>query len=141
MPTEANRVLVRRGFEEGMNRRNFKVFDQIISPKYVNHNMPTPMPGPEGFKHAVGVFTSAFPDFHVTIEDIVSEEDRVVTRGYFSGTHKGAFMNVPPTGRTVKVQYIDMWRFEEGKAVENWVQMDMLGLMQQIGAIPAPPHP
>src|SRR5581483_2374856 len=97
--------------------------------------MPAPAPGPEGFKQVLEMFTSAFPDIHITIEDVIAEGDKVVTRGYFTGTHRGAFMNVPATGRTVKVSYIDIWRLANGQAVENWVQMDLLGLMQQIGLV------
>jgi predicted ester cyclase len=62
----------------------------------------------------------------------------VVTRGVFAGTHRGDFMGIPATGRKVSIKYLDIWRLENGKAKENWVQMDMLGMMQQLGVIPAP---
>jgi hypothetical protein len=64
--------------------------------------------------------------------------DKVVTRGYFTGTHKGEFRGIQATGRQFKISYIDIWLLEGGKIVENWVQLDQLGLMQQIGAIPSP---
>ncbi len=133
---ELNKAIVRKGFEEGLNKRNDAVFDELLAPTYVNHNLPAPVPGPEGFKQVLGMFTSAFPDIHITLEDVIAEGDRVVTRGYFTGTHRGAFMNVPASGRSVKVSYIDIWRIADGLAVENWVQMDLLGLMQQIGVGP-----
>ena len=139
MSTEANKSLIHRGLEEGMNRRNFNIFDQVIGPDFVNHSLPAPTPGPQGFKHVVGMFTTAFPDLHVTVEDAIAEGDRVATRGFLTGTHKGPFMNVPPTGKAIKVAYIDMWRVADGKAVENWVQMDIMGLMQQLGAVPSQP--
>jgi predicted ester cyclase len=73
---------------------------------------------------------------HVTLEDEIAEGDKVITRGYFSGTHQGEFQGIPPTGKQIKVSYIDIWRVENGKLVENWIQMDMVGLLQQLGVIP-----
>ena len=84
------------------------------------------------------MFLTAFPDFHVTLEDVIAEGDKVASRGVWRGTHQGNFMGIPATGKSVAVSYSDIWRFENGKAVENWVQMDMLGLMQQLGVAPAP---
>jgi predicted ester cyclase len=138
MSTEQNKTNVRRGFEEGMNQRNFAVFDELLASNYVNHTLPAPVPGPEGMKAVVGMFVAGFPDFHVVIEDIVGDGDLVCTRGYFTGTHTGDFQGIPPTGKSIKAGYIDIWHLEAGKAVENWVQLDMLGLMQQLGVIPAP---
>ena len=69
---------------------------------------------------------------------MLGEGDKVVTRGTFTGTHQGEFNGIPATGKKVKVSYCDIWRVENGKCVENWVQMDMVGLMQQLGVIPAP---
>ena len=79
------------------------------------------------------MFRTAFPDFKVIIEDEVVCGDHVATRGSFSGTHTGEFMGIPPTGRSFHCTYSDIWRLEHGKGRENWVQMDMLGLMQQLG--------
>jgi steroid delta-isomerase-like uncharacterized protein len=135
---EQNKALVRRGFEEGVNQRKLSTFDEIIAPNYVNYSMPTPMPGPEGLRQVISMFLAAFPDMQVTMETVIAEADKVAARGYFTGTHTGDFMNIPPTGKPIHVSYIDMWRIEDGKAVENWVQMDMMGLMQQLGVIPAP---
>jgi steroid delta-isomerase-like uncharacterized protein len=133
---EENKALVRRGFEEGMNQKNLDVFAELLAPDYVNHNMPAPAPGPEGFKQVMAMFVQGFPDFHLTVEDMIAEGDTVATRGYFTGTHNGEFMNIPATGKQVTVSYIDIWRMENGKAVENWVQIDQLGMLQQLGVIP-----
>lgn len=138
MPTDDYKEKVRRGFEEGMNRQNFALFEEYLAPNYVNHSLPAPMPGPQGFILVVQGFFSAFPDFRVTLEDIVAEGNLVSTRGYMSGTHQGDFQGIPPTGKTVKVAYCDLWRGENGQLVENWVQLDMLGMLQQLGVIPAP---
>ena len=140
MSSEENKALIRRLFEEGINQNKPGVFDELIAPGYVNYDLPAPAPGPEGFKMVIGLFQAAFPDMHATVEEALAEGDKVITRGYFTGTHKGDFQGIPPTGKQIKVKYIDIWRVANGKAVENWVQMDLLGLMQQLGAIPAPQH-
>jgi steroid delta-isomerase-like uncharacterized protein len=136
--TEENKTLVRRVFEEGINANNPSVFDEVIGASYVNHDMPAPAPGIEGFKQVIAAFTAAFPDMRVVVEDVLAEGDKVVSRGHFTGTHRGAFMGLPATGKPVRVGYIDVWRVADGKLVENWVKLDELGLMQQLGAVPAP---
>jgi predicted ester cyclase len=138
MSTEQNKTNVRRIFEEGINQRNFAALDELVAPNYVNRSFPGPVPGPEGIKAVVGMFLAGFPDMHIVVEDVVAEGDMVCTRGYFTGTHTGDFQGIPATGKSFKAGYIDMWRFEAGRAVENWAQLDMLGLMQQLGVIPAP---
>jgi len=130
---EQNKSLIHRFFEEGINLNKQSVFDEITALNYVNHNLPAPSPGPEGLRQVVGMFKAGFPDLRATVEASIAEDDRVATRGYITGTHTGSFMNIPPTGKSIKVAYIDLWRIENGKATENWVQMDMVGLMQQLG--------
>jgi predicted ester cyclase len=133
-----NKGLVRRVFEEGFTQGNAGVFDEVLAPNYVNHDFPMPVPGREGLKQVLSLFRAAFPDLRVSIEDEVAEGDRVASRGYFAGTHRGEFMGLAPTGKPINVAYIDMWRVENGQLVENWVRMDMVGMMQQLGAIPTP---
>jgi predicted ester cyclase len=135
---EQNKSLIHRFFEDGINQNKWDVFDEIIAPSYVNYNLPAPAPGPEGLRQVVGMFKAGFPDLHTTVEAVIAEDDKVATRGYITGTHQGPFMNIPSTGKSIRVTYTDIWRIENGKAVENWVQMDMLGLMQQLGVIPTP---
>jgi predicted ester cyclase len=81
---------------------------------------------------------SAFPDFKGTIDDIVAEGDKLVLRWTWSGTQKGEFMGVPPTGKSVSFGVIDIFRIAEGKVVEHWGLMDSMSLMQQLGAGPMP---
>jgi len=138
MSNETNKAIIRRVFDEIVNNGNLGVADELIGPAYVNHGVPVPATGPEALKMAVGLFRTAFPDIHVTLEQVVAEGDRVATHGYFTGTHKGDFNGIPPTGKSIKVAYVDLWRLENGKAAENWVQMDMMGLVQQLGVAPAP---
>ena len=74
----------------------------------------------------------------MTIEDDFAEGDKVGSRGYITGTHKGDFEGLAPTGKQVKFAYIDLWRVENGKLVEFWAQVDYLGLMKQLGLVPKP---
>jgi steroid delta-isomerase-like uncharacterized protein len=136
MSTENNKTTIRRVFEEVVNNGNFGVADELVGPAYVNHGVPVPAQGPEALRMAIGMFRAAFPDIKVTLENVVAEGERVATHGYFTGTHQGDFNGIPPTGKAIKVAYIDLWRLENGKAAENWVQMDMVGLMQQLGVMP-----
>jgi steroid delta-isomerase-like uncharacterized protein len=138
MSTEQNKALIQRVFEEGINQGALEIFDEIIAPAYVNYNMPAPTPGPAGLKQVVGAFITGFPDMHITLEQVIAEGDKVASQGRMRGTHTGDFMGIPATGKAIDITYIDIWRIENGKAMENWVQLDMMGLMQQLGVIPAP---
>lgn len=90
--------------------------------------------GPEALKQLIVQFRSAFPDLHATIDDMVTEGDKVVTRWTATGTHRGAFMGMAPAGRHMTLPIIVITRFERGKAVEDWEVFDGLGLMQQLSA-------
>ena len=84
------------------------------------------------------MFRTAFPDLHVTLEAEFADGNYVFHRGYVTGTHQGEWQGIAPTGKQVKMKTLDIWRVANGKAVENWVQMDMLGLVQQPGVVPTP---
>ena len=131
----ANRELVRRIFEDGINGANDAVLHELLAAGYVNHDLPATRPGPEGFAMVVGVFRTGFPELAIYVEEVIAAGAMVSTRGYFSGTHRGEFMGVQPSGESILVKYIDQWRIEDGQAAESWVSIDLLGLMQQIGAI------
>jgi len=140
MSTEQNKALVRRLMEEVFDRGNISLIDELFAPDFVEHEeLPPGIPaGSEGVKQMSTMFRSAFPDFKATIDDMIAEGDKVVVRGTWSGTHKGEFMGIPPTGKRVSFGVIDIVRIAGGKFVEHWGQMDNMGLMQQLGLIPAP---
>ena len=135
MSTEQNKALVSRLLSNTF--KNLSIADEILDPNYVNYDFPAPAPGIEGWKMVNQMFISAFGDLQVVIEDEIAEGNKVVSRGYFTGTHKDTFMGIPATGKHFTIKYIDIWTVVDGKLKENWVQMDMLGLLQQLGAIPA----
>src|SRR6266498_499570 len=139
MSTEENKALTRRLFEEGFNQNNPSVFDEFITPDFVNYDAPPGIPrGPAGFRQLIAMYRTGFPDMHMTIEEELADGDSVIHRGYVTGTHTGEFQGIPHTGKQIKVKYIDIWRVANGKMAENWVQIDMLGLMQQLGVVPPP---
>jgi predicted ester cyclase len=92
----------------------------------------------EDSKHFFVMLHSGFPGFQSTIEDLLSEGDKVVLRFTFRGTHQGEFMGIAPTGKQVTMSGINILRIADGKIVEMWNQEDVLGMMRQIGAIPEP---
>jgi steroid delta-isomerase-like uncharacterized protein len=138
MGASENKALVRRLFEQGMNERKAEIFNECVAPNFVNHDLPGPTPGPEGFLQSFGMFEAAFPDLQVHLDEVLAaEDDKVITRSHWTGTHKGEFMGVPASGAPVEVNFIDIWRVENGLLAESWVRMDLLGLMQQVGAVPS----
>ncbi len=139
MSTEANKALIRRFTEEYINQGKLALAAELVTSTYVNHLAPPGSPpGPEGENQVLTLFRSAFPDGRVTLEDLVAEGDRVAVRLTFSGTQQGEFMGIPPTGKSFTLAGMNVFRIEHGKIAENWPQLDMLGLLQQLGVIPAP---
>ena len=94
----------------------------------------------EAWRQFSGPFTEAFPDIRLTVEDIFSEGDMVAARVAFRGTHRGEFQGIPPSGKQVAFTSIEVNRVVGGKVEEHRVELDLLGLMQQLGAIPEPEH-
>jgi steroid delta-isomerase-like uncharacterized protein len=135
MSTEQTKAIARNHYEK---TRDLEAAFELISPDVVFQAMPGLPPTYEGWKQAHGMFLQAFPDQQVNIEDEVAEDDTVVTRWTFSGTHRGALMGIPATGKQVSIKGISIDRIDGGKVVEHLAQIDMLGLMQQLGVIPAP---
>ena len=139
MSTEDNKALVRRFYEEVFNQKNTTAIAEFIDPTFVDHSLPPGLPGGiEGARQYIGMYMTAFPDLHLTVEDMIAEGDKVVARFTGSGTQQGAYMNIPPTGKQMTATVIDMFRIAGSKFVEHWLEFDALGMMQQLGVIPAP---
>lgn len=133
MTAEENKQLVRRTWEELFNRGNLSVADELIAADFVNHAAPGSPPGPPSFKQLVLMYRAAFPDAQFLIEDMLADGDRVAMRNTFSGTHQGAFIGVPPTGRHVVQEQMHIVRVAHGQVAEHWAVRDDLSLMQQLG--------
>jgi steroid delta-isomerase-like uncharacterized protein len=136
--SQQNKALVRHGVENVWNGRNVDVVDEIVASDFVIHaaSPEKEIHGREGVRNQFADLRAAFPDLHFTIKDHIAEGDRVVTRWAAQGTHLGAFQGIPPTGKQVELTGIDIDRIANGKIVECWINMDELGLMQQLGVIP-----
>jgi steroid delta-isomerase-like uncharacterized protein len=143
MSVEDNKALVRRFYEDAWNKHNPSVVDQIYAADFVDRSGEIPgIPHTrEGLKQFMAVYLRAFPDVNITVEDQLVEGDRVVTRWTGHGTQTGEFMDMPQSGKKVAVAGVQIDRFSSGKIVESWTLFDQLGMLQQLGAVPAPRQP
>ena len=137
--SEENKNLMRRMMMDVWQDGKLETIDDYFADNFVN-NTPGPGQSPDldGLKTFAAMLGTAFSDATITIDDQISEGDRVVTRWSSTSTHSGDFMGIPATGNQVNVRGIDISRFAGGKVVEGWSEADMMGLMTQIGAIPDP---
>jgi len=139
MSTEQNKAAVRR-YWEGYNAHNLDVWDEVCTPNYINHDPGLPVPDADlqTTKQIIGEGQAVFPDIKSSEEDLIAEGDKVVVRRTFRGTHKGEFAGVAASGKEVTFSGIFIARLTGGKIEEQWAIVDFLGLLQQIGAVPAP---
>jgi steroid delta-isomerase-like uncharacterized protein len=130
-----NKYLIRRLYEEVWNERKLDVVDELISPSHALHdpNVSGLQMGPDAYKRQVAQFTTAFPDLHFAIEDIFSENDKLVASWMISGTHKGEYEGIPPTEKEISVNGITIHHIANGKILDSYVSWDALGLMRQLG--------
>ena len=138
MSAEENKTIVRRWYDthhpERLTEGEAMVTDDF---KAYGLGSPTPL-GREDFKQVGAMFFAAFSDIEQTIEDQVAEGDKVANRGTWQATHTGEFQGIPPTGKRISMTWMGIDRVRAGKIAEHWAQLDMLGLLQQLGAIPQP---
>lgn len=141
MSTEDNKALVRRFYDEVFNNKNMVGVDAFVAPNVIDHSLPPGAPGEiEGVRQTIAMFLTAFPDLHLTLEDIIAEGDKVVVRWTMRGTHQGASLGMPPTGKQFTLPGISLVRLDGGMAAETWVSYDQLVMLQQLGLAPAPAH-
>jgi predicted ester cyclase len=135
--SERNKAVIRRFVEEVQNQKNWEVYDELNDPEFVNLSSPPGVPPDrDGGKLYLRGFLSAFPDCQFTIDDMLADGDQVVTKKTFTGTHTANLGEVPATGKSVTLQFVDIMRVRNGRIVEHWLCMDQLDFMQQLGVIP-----
>jgi steroid delta-isomerase-like uncharacterized protein len=136
--SEQNKAIARRLIAELWNNGNLSVADEIFSPNYEHHDSSTPDfgRGPESEKKRATLYRTAFPDLHLTIEDVIAEGETVMTRWSCRGTHKGDLNGIAPTGKQITISGVTVARASNGKMAESYVNWDALGLMQQLGVVP-----
>jgi predicted ester cyclase len=138
MSEEQNRKAMERIIEEAYSKGNLDVINEVMAPSFVEHQAGIVPPTAEGVKKSIAFLRGAFPDLHLTIEDILAYGDKVWTRSTARGSQQGPFMGLPPTGKPFAITVIDVCRFENGQIVEHWGVADQLAVMAQIGALPRP---
>jgi steroid delta-isomerase-like uncharacterized protein len=137
--TANNKTLVSRFHEDVFGNKDLSRINEVIAPEFVQYLPGTtePIRGPEGFEGwVVGLF-EVFPDLEVPIDEILAEDERVVTRYVMRGTHQGSLMGIPPTARRVEVAGMNVIRLSEGMFVEKRDEYDLFGLLKQLGALPS----
>jgi len=141
MSNDPNKHLAQRWFEEVWNQGRDGAIDELLSPEGVGFGLAdtgTKVHGPEHLKPFVRNFRDALPDLHITIDDMVSEANKVAVRFRVTGTHKGAGLGFPPTGRSIDFTGMTIIQIEKGKLLHGWNNWDQLGMMGQLGVAPGP---
>ena len=135
-----NKVIARRLVEEGYNKHDLKLLDEIFTADAQSHDpqQPTVGRGPDGVRQSMQGYITAFPDSKATIEREIGDGDYVVQHLRTSGTHTGQLGLIPATGKKTSVTGVITSKFKDGKIVETWSLFDQLGLMQQLGVVPTP---
>lgn len=140
MSLEKNKELAHKLVEEVLNQGKINIVDKLLIPDFIEHEeLPPGIPtGREAPKALFTMLHNAFPDFKATIEHLIAEEDKVILHMKWTGTQKGEFMGIPPTGKSISINVIDIIGINDGKFTEHWGVMDRMAMMQQLGVIPAP---
>ncbi len=133
-----NKAVVRRLIDEVWNQRTFDVLDDLFAADALVHDSGAPLPtrGPTCAREGIGAACAAFPDIRINIDDLFASDDKVVLRWSSHGTHRGELQGIPPTNRPMTMTGIAIYRFADGKIVEEWMNNDTLGMLRQLGVVP-----
>jgi steroid delta-isomerase-like uncharacterized protein len=132
-------ALFRQAIDRGWNQGDLGAIDELFAEDFVEHQ-PGIAPGREGVKGSIRFLRTAFPDLRLAVQDVAAEGDRVWLRISATGTHAGPFGEAPATGRTFRIDVIDVARIARGRIVEHWGVADRTSLAQQIGLVPGGAH-
>ena len=136
MTEEENKILLNHFWERVFNQRELDLIDKLFTSDWVYHGAAgQELNGPEELKEFLTIFFNAFPDIHVTVEDMIIEGDKVVTRAIAQGTHKANLMGIAPTEKQINCSVICISRVQDGKITEDWEIIDLFGMLQQLGVI------
>jgi steroid delta-isomerase-like uncharacterized protein len=137
--TDALKTLAQRFVDEVINAQDLQAaLTELVAEDFVEQNpLPGQGPGRTGLADVLGGMFAAFPDLHWVPQEMIAEQDRVASYSIWTGTHRGEFMGIPPTGRAVTVEAWTIDRFAAGRLVESRILMDVVGLLGQLGVLPA----
>lgn len=139
MTTSETTTIVRQYMEAGVNQGDVSIVDTLLAPDFVFHFPGSPVPlNSQGWAQTTRLFQSAFPNQNTTVDELIGDDGLAAARFTFHGTHTGDFQGIPPTGKAVTMTGMAFWRLAGGRIAEHWVELDTIGLMQQLGAIPGP---
>ena len=134
-----NKTIIKMFVEEVINQGKLDRGDDLVVADFVELDpLPGQQQGREGLKEVIGQMRTAFPDMHWVLEEMIAESDKVASRFTWTGTHRGPFLGIPATGRSVTVKGVVIDRLVEGRMADSRILMDTLSMMQQLGVIPAP---
>ena len=137
--SDANKAVLERFYAEVVNAGNLDLIDDLLTDDFVEYEeIPGLTPDRAGVKQFFGQFKQAFPDATMTPQQMIAEGDLVAARVRIRGTHMGEFMGVPPTGKGIDVEAVDIVQLRDGIATAHWGVTDLMAMMQQMGAIPGP---
>ncbi len=122
--------------DEGFNKGNLAAVDRAVAANVIEHETGIEAGGLEGLKNAIRMFRTAFPDLHMTLDDVWEIGDKVIGRCRITGTHRGPLGDIAPTGKQVDIDAIDIIRFAGDKCVEHWGLTDRMAMMEQLGVVP-----
>jgi steroid delta-isomerase-like uncharacterized protein len=135
---ETNKVIARRMIEEVFERGDDEAIDELIADDFTPHNWAKAGTGKSAVRDAVTRASAGLTDAHITVNDVIGEDDKVAVRVTSTATQTGEFMGLKPTGKTYTIEEIHILRIQDGKVVEHWHQGDWLGMLRQLGAMPGP---
>jgi steroid delta-isomerase-like uncharacterized protein len=140
--SDANKAVIQAFIEDVLNQKRLERANDLVKEDFVELDpLPGQEQGREGLKAILRVLWSAFPDMYLNVHEMVAEGEKVVTRFVWTGTHRGPFLGITTTARSVAVKGVVIDRLEDGKMADSRILIDTMGLMQQLGVIPAPPPP
>jgi steroid delta-isomerase-like uncharacterized protein len=129
-------------FDKAFNQGDLAAIDELVSPDSITHTSNWGIPaGRIGFKQLIAMLRTAFPDLRCTIEDEIIQDDKIAAHWTMHGTHRGLFLGNVPTHKLIIVQGLIYMRIENGQVVENWILVDQIGMLQQLGLLPPPRSP
>jgi steroid delta-isomerase-like uncharacterized protein len=136
--SKQSNIEAQQKFGEAINGGDLEAFDNLVaSDSKDNDPAPGQVDGPEGYKGFFGDMRTAFPDLNVEVEQLVADDDNVAFAYTLTGTNTGPFQGNDPTGKSISVRGLQISRFDDGKMVERWGSSDELGIMKQLGLLPA----
>lgn len=142
MTHESDKALVLRIAGDIWNRGDYDVVDEVMAPeaRYHGPHMPGGLGDRDTWRHAIRMYRTAFPDSHVTFDELIVSGDTIVGRWSATGTHTGPLPGLEPTGRKIAITGITIYRLAGGRIVEAWEELDMLGMWRQLGVVTLPGH-